>query len=255
MKLAGLAAVVTGGASGLGEATARSLAGAGMRVAVLDLNEDRAGEVAAAIGGLAICTDVSDGGQVERAFEQARASHGPTRVLVHSAGVGVGMRIVSRAGAPHDPGLWDRVVRINLYGAFHCMRFAAAQMAIAEPVDDDGSRGVIILTASAAGLEGQVGQVAYSAAKGGIIAMTLPAARDLAVIGVRCISIAPGTFETPILKGAREGFVEGLVGHALFPRRAGKADEFAHAVRFACENQQVNGTTIRLDAGMRLPPK
>ena len=255
MDLTDNAAIVTGAASGLGEAVARALSKAGMRVALLDRDADRAKQVAADIDGLSFAVDVSDEAEVLAAIRAAEDKHGVARVLVNCAGIGTIMRLVDKAGLPHDYAIWDRVVRANLYGTFNCMRLVAARMSQGATLNDDGARGVIVNVASAAGFEGQIGQVAYSASKGGVIALTLTAARDLAPAGIRCVTIAPGTFETPIFGDLPSSFIERLTDHHLFPSRAGRPEEFAHAVIFVCENDQMNGTTLRLDAGMRLPPK
>jgi NAD(P)-dependent dehydrogenase (short-subunit alcohol dehydrogenase family) len=255
MELRGMSAIVSGGGSGLGEAVVRDLASKGVKVAIFDLNQARSSKIADELGALYFCVDVTDADSVAKAILDAERQNGVARILVNCAGIGSMMRTVDRKGQPHDLSVWNRVIGVNLTGSFNCLRLAASRMALSEPINEDGARGVIINTASAAGFEGQIGQIAYSASKGGVIAMTLTAARDLAVCGVRCVTIAPGTFQTPIFDGLPDDFVDHLTEGHLFPHRAGRPDEFAHAVRFACENDQLNGTTIRLDAGLRLTPK
>jgi NAD(P)-dependent dehydrogenase (short-subunit alcohol dehydrogenase family) len=257
MNLNGTSAIVSGGASGLGEATARELAKAGALVLVADLNAERGQKIAAEIGGLFAQVDVSDEASVATAVSAAAATSAPLRTAVSCAGIGWAARTVGRDGSPHDLAAYRKVIDINLTGTFNLMRIAAAQMATTGPADADGQRGVVINTASIAGIEGQTGQVAYSASKGGIIGMTLPAARDLAAIGVRVNTICPGIIDTPIY-GTGEGSEEWkarLAAPVVFPRRMGTAAEFAQLVRSLIENDYMNAETIRFDGGIRFQPK
>ena len=257
MDLNGVSAVVSGGASGLGEATVRSLAAEGAKVVIADLNEDKGKALADEVGGVFVKTDVSDEAQVQAAVQAAVDSGKPLRVIVNSAGIGWASRTVNRDGSPHDLASYETVIRINLIGTFNLMRIGAAAISKTEPADADGARGVVINTASVAGLEGQTGQLAYSASKGGIIGMTLPAARDLSAIGVRVNTICPGIIDTPIYgEGeAADAFKAKLAAPVPFPKRMGKASEFAHLVKSLIENDYMNGETIRFDGGIRFQPK
>ena len=257
MKLNGTASIVSGGASGLGEATARELAAAGSRVVVADLNEERGKTIASELGGLFVRTDVADEQSVQAAVEAAAGLGAPLRAAVSCAGIGWAARTVGRDGTPHDLAAYRKVIDINLIGTFNLMRIAAAAIARTEPVDADGQRGVIINTASVAGIEGQTGQIAYSASKGGIIGMTLPAARDLAAIGVRVNTICPGIIDTPIYGSgaASEEFKAKLIAPVAFPKRLGTAAEFAQLVRALIENDYMNAEVIRFDGGIRFQPK
>ncbi|POM26775.1 3-oxoacyl-[acyl-carrier-protein] reductase FabG [Actinomadura rubteroloni] len=257
MDLNGVSAVVSGGASGLGEATVRALAAAGAKVVVADLNEDKGKALADEIGGVFVKTDVTDETQVQAAVQAAVDSGAPLRVLVSSAGIGWATRTVDRNGTPHDLATFEKVVQINLIGTFNLLRLGAAAIAKTEPADADGLRGVVINTASVAALEGQTGQIAYSASKGGIVGMTLPAARDLAAIGVRVNTVCPGIIDTPIYgEGeAAEEFKAKLAQPVPFPKRMGKASEFAHLVVSLIENDYMNGETVRFDGGIRFQPK
>jgi NAD(P)-dependent dehydrogenase (short-subunit alcohol dehydrogenase family) len=257
MELNAAAAIVSGGASGLGEATARGLAAAGCAVLVADLNEEQGTAVAAATGGRFVRTDVSDESSVQAAVDAAGTLGPPLRVAVSCAGIGWAARTVGRDGTPHDLTAYRKVIDVNLIGTFNLMRIAAAAIARADPADDDGLRGVIINTASVAGLEGQTGQVAYSASKGGIIGMTVPAARDLAAIGVRVNTICPGIIDTPIYGSgpASDEFKAKLVAPVIFPKRMGTAAEFASLVRALIENDYMNAEVIRFDGGIRFQPK
>jgi NAD(P)-dependent dehydrogenase (short-subunit alcohol dehydrogenase family) len=257
MKLNGTSAIVSGGASGLGEATARELAAAGSTVVVADLNEERGKAVAEAVGGVFARTDVSDEQSVRAAVEAAASAGAPLRVAVSCAGIGWAGRTVNRDGSPHDLAAYRKVIDINLIGTFNLMRIAAAAIASTEPADSDGQRGVVINTASVAGIEGQTGQVAYSASKGGIIGMTVPAARDLAAIGVRVNTICPGIIDTPIYgEGpASEEWKARLAAPVVFPKRMGTAAEFAHLVRALIENDYMNAEVVRFDGGIRFQPK
>ncbi|MEV4562265.1 SDR family NAD(P)-dependent oxidoreductase [Nonomuraea sp. NPDC049419] len=257
MDVNGSAAIISGGASGLGEATARELARAGATVVVADLNEERGKAVADEIGGVFARTDVSDDEQVQAAVDAAVATGKPLRVVVNSAGIGWAERTVNRDGNPHNPASYRKVIEVNLIGTFNLMRIGAAAIAKTEPADADGQRGVVINTASVAALEGQTGQLAYSASKGGIVGMTVPAARDLAAIGVRVNTICPGIIDTPIygFSPNADEFKAKLVAPVVFPKRMGRADEFAHLVRSLIENDYMNAEVIRFDGGIRFQPK
>ena len=254
MDIEGHPAVVTGGGSGLGAETARRLAAAGAKVTVLDRDEAAASAVGAEIGGLGLACDVSDAAVVEEAIARARDAHGAARICVNCAGIAHGQRIVGRDGpAPLDG--FRRVVEVNLIGTFNVMRVCAADMAGLEPVNETGERGVMIATASVAAWEGQVGQAAYAASKGGIVGMTLPVARDLASLGVRVMTIAPGLMETPMLAGLPGEFRDRLAASVPFPRRLGRPGEFADLVEHIVANPMLNGSVIRLDGAVRLPPR
>ena len=253
MNLQGLAAVVTGGASGLGAATARLLAEGGCKVAVLDINEAAAQASAARFGGIGIACDVSDGPSGEAAMAAARAAHGPCRILVNCAGVGTAGRIIGRNG-PLALEAFERVIRINLIGTFNMLRLAAAEMAAADPLDE-GERGLIVNTASIAAYEGQVGQPAYAASKGGVASLTLPAARELARSGVRVVTIAPGVFHTPMVDGLPPDVQAGLAADVPFPPRLGRPEEYAALVAHIAANRFLNGEVIRLDGALRMQPR
>jgi NAD(P)-dependent dehydrogenase (short-subunit alcohol dehydrogenase family) len=253
MDAKGHAALVTGGGSGLGAATARRLAQAGAKVAVLDINLDGAKAVAAEIGGLAVACDVADAASAEAAVAAARKAHGPARVLINCAGIGPAARIVGREG-PMPLQDFARVININLIGSFNLMRLAADDMSKLEPFAD-GERGVIVSTASVAAYDGQIGQAAYSASKGGIVALTLPAARELARFGIRVNVIAPGIFATPLLLGMPKPVQESLAASIPFPSRFGTGEEYAKLVMHILDNVMLNGEVIRLDGAIRMPPK
>ncbi|HEV2547312.1 MAG TPA: SDR family NAD(P)-dependent oxidoreductase [Stellaceae bacterium] len=253
MQLKGEAALVTGGGSGLGAATARALAKSGAKVAVLDINEGNAQKIAAEIGGVAVACDVADAKNGEAAVAKARAAHGPARVLINCAGIGIGQRIVGREG-PHPLDQFSRVINVNLIGSFNLMRLAAVDMQKLPPLGD-GERGVIISTASVAAFEGQIGQAAYSASKGGIVALTLPAAREFAASGVRVNTIAPGLFQTPLMASLPPPVQESLGKSVPFPQRLGKPEEYADLVLAIIANPMINGETIRLDGALRMQPK
>ena len=254
MNIAGHSAVVTGGGSGMGAETARRLTAAGTKVAVLDRDEEAASAVAAEIGGLGLACDVADAAGVENAIARAREVHGPARICVNCAGIATAQRIVGRSGpAPLDG--FRRVIEVNLIGTFNVMRVCAAAMAGLDPVSDTGERGVMIATASVAAWEGQIGQAAYAASKGGLVGMTLPVARDLASLGIRVMTIAPGLMETPMLAGLSPDVRERLAASAPFPRRLGRPGEFADLVEHIVANSMLNGSVIRLDGAIRLPPR
>jgi NAD(P)-dependent dehydrogenase (short-subunit alcohol dehydrogenase family) len=261
MELNGTSAIVTGGASGLGEAAARTLAGAGAYVVVADLNETLGKQVADEIGGRFAKTDVADEESVRAAVAVAEESGHPLRAAVSCAGIGYASRTVNKDGSPHDLAGFTKVIAINLTGTFNTLRLAAAAMAKTEPADADGQRGVIINTSSVAGIEGQTGQIAYSASKGGIIGMTVPAARDLSVIGVRVNTICPGVIHTPIYKSIAgdgrdaEEFLARLAAPVVFPKRLGQPAEFGHLVRVLIENDYMNAEVVRFDGGIRFQPK
>ncbi len=253
MDIGGNAALVTGGASGLGAATARRLAGQGAKVGIIDLNADGAKAVGAEIGGAGVGCDVTSAEAVEAALAELSDTVGVPRIVVNCAGIGVAERIVGRGG-PMPLGNFTRVVDINLFGTFNVMRLAAAAMAGLEPVST-GERGVIVNTASVAAFEGQIGQAAYAASKGAIVSMTLPAAREFARVGVRVMTIAPGILMTPMFDNVPDAVREGLLSITQFPPRLGEPEEYAHLVQHIAENPLLNGEVIRLDGAVRLPPR
>jgi NAD(P)-dependent dehydrogenase (short-subunit alcohol dehydrogenase family) len=253
MQLKDQAAIVTGGASGLGAATARRLAAQGARVAVCDLNSKLAESVAAEIKGVAVACDVADAASAEAAIAAAAKAHGPARVLVNCAGIGVAKRVVGRDG-PHPLADFDRVIRINLIGSFNMLRLAAAEMTKLQPLAG-GERGVVINTASVAAYDGQIGQAAYSASKGGIVGMTLPIARELAQFGVRVLTIAPGLFLTPLLGSLPQEAQDSLAAAIPFPHRLGQPEEYASLAMHMIDNPYLNGEVVRLDASLRMAPK
>jgi NAD(P)-dependent dehydrogenase (short-subunit alcohol dehydrogenase family) len=255
-----IAAIVTGGASGLGEATARMLAAAGAKVAILDMNATRGAEVAAEINGVFALCDVASEASVDEALAQVRAAHGIARIIVNCAGVAPGRRVVSRKRetgewAAHDMATFTKAVGINLIGTFQMLSKSAVAMATLDPVDSDGLRGVIINTASVAAEDGQIGQAAYAASKAGVLGMTLPVARDLAQIGIRVMTIMPGLFETPMFASVAEDYRKALAASVPFPSRLGYSQEYAALVRSIIDNDMLNGTSIRLDGAIRLAPK
>jgi NAD(P)-dependent dehydrogenase (short-subunit alcohol dehydrogenase family) len=260
VDLQGVAAIVTGGASGLGEATARMFSGAGVRVAIFDMNEARGEAVARDIGGIFAKVDVTDEASVDTGLQRARAAHGVERILVNCAGIVHGRRTVTKdrdSGAlvPHDLASFRRVIEVNLIGTFVMIAKCAAAMSGEEPLTGDGERGVIVSTSSVAATDGQIGQAAYSASKGGVLALTLPVARDLTGSGIRVCAIQPGIFWTPMFEAISPEFREALASGVPFPKRLGRPGEYADTVRFICENGYVNGESIRLDGAVRLPPK
>jgi NAD(P)-dependent dehydrogenase (short-subunit alcohol dehydrogenase family) len=247
------AVIVTGGASGLGGATSRALAGAGAKVTIVDVNRAAAEAVAHEIGGGAQICDVADAEAAERAFAAARAAHGPARVLVNCAGIGTAGRIVGKEG-PLALGAYERVIRVNLIGTFNMLRLAAAEMSAAAPMAD-GERGVIINTASVAAYEGQVGQAAYASSKAGVVGLTLPAARELARFGVRVVTIAPGLFMTPMMASLPEEIQKSLGDSVPYPPRLGQPEEYAALALHIVANRMLNGETIRLDGALRMAPR
>ena len=253
MKLHGEAALVTGGGSGLGAATAAHLARLGCRVALLDINQTAAEFSARRFGGLGLGCDVSDGPSAEAAIATARSEHGPARILVNCAGIAAAGRIVGRDG-PMPLAAFERVVRVNLVGTFNMIRLAAADMATLDPLDDD-ERGVIVNTASIAAYEAQVGQSAYAASKAGVVGLTLTAARELAGLGIRVVSIAPGLFETPMVAALPPEVQQSLGDSVPYPARLGHPEEFAALVEHIAANHYLNGETIRLDGALRMAPR
>ena len=251
---AGQVAIVTGGASGLGAATASALADAGLKVALFDLNIEKGDAHAKALGGIFCKVDVSDPASVKAAMDKVVADLGAPRVMVNCAGIGLAGKTVSR-GEAHDFDLFDKTIRINLIGSFNCASQAAALMSALDPMQPDGARGVIINTASVAAYDGQVGQIAYSASKGGIVGMTLPMARDLADKGIRVCSIAPGLFLTPLLESLPEDVQHSLGAQVPFPSRLGHPPEFGKLVCHILDNPMLNGEVIRLDGAIRMAPR
>lgn len=250
MRLAGEVAVVTGGGSGLGAATARALAGRGARVVVVDRDANRARAVAAETGGISAALDVADAQAAEALFARLASETGAPRVLVNCAGIAPAARVVGRDGPmPLDD--FAEVIRVNLVGTFNMMRLAAAAMSRLEPLAD-GERGVIINTASVAAFDGQIGQAAYSASKGGIVSLTLPVARELADKGIRVVAIAPGLFATPLLLNMPDKVQASLAATVPFPKRFGSPEEYAALVLHICDNIMLNGCTIRLDGALRM---
>jgi NAD(P)-dependent dehydrogenase (short-subunit alcohol dehydrogenase family) len=249
----GHAALVTGGGSGLGRATAAKLASAGAKVAILDINIEAAKAAAAKIGGIAIACDVADADQTAAAVAQARDQQGPARILINCAGIGPAKRVVGRDGPmPLDD--FTRVINVNLVGTFNAMRLAAHAMSTLEPLED-GERGVIVSTASVAAYDGQIGQAAYSASKGGVVAMMLPVARELAQFGIRVCGIAPGIFGTPMVSGMSEEVQQSLAAAIPFPKMLGRPEQYADLALHIIENRYLNGEVIRLDGAVRLAPR
>ncbi len=256
MKLSSkLSAVVTGGASGLGEATARALADQGVRVAIFDMNAERGQQVASEIDGLFCNVDVSSAESVSVAFAQARQIHGQERICVSCAGIAFAAKTVDRDGNYHQPDVFAKTIGVNLIGTFNVASQSATGMSKAEPLNDDGERGVIINTASVAAFEGQIGQVAYAASKGGVAAMTVPMARDLSRSGVRVMAIAPGLFLTPMLASMPEDVQAALGAQVPFPSRLGDPAEYAALVGHIVQNPMLNGEVIRLDGAIRMAPR
>jgi NAD(P)-dependent dehydrogenase (short-subunit alcohol dehydrogenase family) len=246
-------AIVTGGASGLGAATARALAAAGAQVAIFDVNETEGHAVAGEIGGFFVHCDVGDAESAEHAVAAATTAHGAARILVTCAGIAPAAKIVGRAG-PMPLDAFRRVIDVNLNGTFNVMRLVAAEIQKL-PQLEDGERGVVIFTASIAAFDGQIGQPAYSASKAGIVGLTLPAAREFAALGIRVCSIAPGLFATPLMSGMPQALQDSLGASVPFPSRLGRPEEFARLVLHIIDNPMLNGEVIRLDGAMRMPPK
>ncbi len=256
MKSFDVAAVVSGGASGLGEATVRALAARGAAVTVLDLQEDKGEKLAAELGGHTTFarTDVTDADSVQAAIEEATGKDRPLRIAVNCAGIAWAQRTVGRDGEVHDLGVFTRTVMVNLVGTFNVLRLAAAAMAATEP-DEDGERGVVVNTASIAAYDGQIGQVAYAASKGGIVGMTLPAARDLSSVGIRVCTIAPGLVDTPLLGSLPEEARQSLAAGIPFPKRLGRPEDFAQLAVDLVEHGYLNGEVIRMDGALRMAPR
>jgi NAD(P)-dependent dehydrogenase (short-subunit alcohol dehydrogenase family) len=253
MQLKNISAIVTGGASGLGAATAKTLSVAGAKVAVLDMNFSSAQKIADEINGIAVECNVADEVSAKNAIEKVKEKTGVARVLVNCAGIGTSGRIVGRAG-PMPLSDFSKVINVNLIGSFNMMRLAAAEMIAADAMED-GEKGVIISTASVAAYEGQIGQAAYAASKGGIISLTLPAAREFAKFGIRVNAIAPGLFLTPLLEGLSDEVKQSLATAIPFPKRLGVADEFAKLVLHIIDNSYINGEVIRIDGALRMQAK
>ncbi len=257
MEAKGQAAVVTGAASGLGAQTARALAAAGARVTLLDVNEPALHALVEELGGdvaLAARCDITDAGSVEEALDAGERAHGTARMLVNCAGIGGAKRLVGRDGSAMPQEDFARIVNVNLLGTFNVIRLAAARMTRAEPLND-GERGVIVCTASVAAFDGQIGQAAYAASKGGLVSLTLPLARDLAQYGVRVVTIAPGLFLTPLLYALPEETQHSLAQSIPFPKRLGKPEEFAGLALHVIGNVALNGEVIRLDGALRMAPR
>ncbi|MGO4388287.1 SDR family NAD(P)-dependent oxidoreductase [Microvirga sp. 2YAF29] len=255
-----MAAVVTGGASGLGEATARMLASHGVKVAILDMNAERGEAVARDIGAVFCKTDVTDEASIDAGLAQARAANGTERILVNCAGIAPGRRTVTKKRETgeliaHDIASFRRAIEINLIGTYAMIAKCSAAMAGLDPVTPDGGRGVIVNTSSVAAQDGQIGQAAYAASKGGVLALTLPVARDLSGFGIRVMSILPGLFETPLLEGIAEEYRKALEANIPFPSRLGRPEEYAALVKAIIESDMLNGEGIRIDGALRMQPK
>lgn len=253
MEIRGIGAFVAGGASGLGEATARELAGRGARVAIADLNEEAGRRLAEEIGGVFSAADVTDEESLGAALAEAVDAFGSLRFAASCAGIGWAERTVKRDG-PASLAPFTKVIEVNLVGTFNVLRLAANAMAQNDP-DDEGERGAVVMTASIAAFDGQIGQTAYSASKGGVVGLTLPAARDLARLGIRVCTIAPGLFDTPLLGGLPEETREALGAQIPFPSRLGRPSEYANLACHVAENTMLNGETLRLDGALRMPPR
>lgn len=255
-----IAAIVTGGASGLGEGTARMLAAQGAKVTLFDMNEERGEQVASEIGGLFCKVDVTDEAGIDAGLAKARAKHGQERILVNCAGIAPGMRTVSKKRdtgelVAHQLSTFAKVLAVNLAGTFNMIAKSAVGMAGTEPVTADGGRGVIVCTASVAAEDGQIGQAAYAASKGGVLGLTLPVARDLSIYGIRVMTIMPGLFHTPMFESVPDDFRKALEANVPFPSRLGRPAEYAALVKSLVENDMLNGTSIRLDGALRMQPK
>jgi NAD(P)-dependent dehydrogenase (short-subunit alcohol dehydrogenase family) len=254
MKIEGHAALVTGGASGLGEATARELARLGAKVAVLDVNLAQAEKVASEIGGVACQCDITNTESLAASLAKASAAHGPARILMNIAGIGSAKRVVQKDGSAAPLEDFAKVINVNLIGTYNASRLFAAECAKLAPLED-GERGVMMFTASVAAFDGQVGQQAYSASKGGLVGMTLPMARDLAQHGIRVCTIAPGLFSTPLMRQLPEAVQQSLAASIPFPPRLGKPEEFAQLAAHIVTNTHLNGEVIRLDGALRMAPR
>jgi NAD(P)-dependent dehydrogenase (short-subunit alcohol dehydrogenase family) len=249
----GQVAVITGGASGLGAATAEALAAAGAKVALLDLNEKAAGEIAKKLGGIAVACDVTDEASATNALAKVRETYGAGRILVNCAGIGPPKRILGRDG-PMPLADYKKVIEINLIGTFNMMRLAAAEMTKLEPMAD-GERGIVVMTASVAAFDGQIGQAAYSSSKGGVVGLTLPAAREFSQFGIRVMTIAPGIFATPMLTALPQEAQDSLGASVPFPKRLGQPREYADLVLACVKNGYLNGEVIRIDGSLRMAPR
>jgi len=254
MNIQGQAAIVTGGASGLGAQTARELARRGAKVAVLDRNDEGAKAVAAEFGGIGIGCDITSTESLVAALQAARAAHGPARLVMNIAGIGTAKRLIGKDGTPMPLEDFKRVIDVNLVGTFNVIRLACAEIVKLEPLED-GERGVVVNTASVAAFDGQVGQEAYAASKGGLVSLTLPLARDLAQFGVRVVTIAPGLFLTPLMAELPQPVQDSLAASIPFPKRLGKPEEFAQLAASIVENMALNGEVIRLDGALRMAPR
>jgi len=254
MKIEGQVALVTGGASGLGAETARELARRGAKVTVLDRNGDGAQAVAAEFGGLGIACDITSTESIVAALDRSRAAHGPARLVMNIAGIGTAKRLIGRDGTPMPIEDFRRVIEVNLVGTFNMIRLATAEIVKLDPLED-GERGVIVCTASVAAFDGQVGQEAYAASKGGLVSLTLPLARDLSQFGVRVATIAPGLFLTPLMAELPQPVQDSLAASIPFPKRLGKPAEFAQLAASIIENMALNGEVIRLDGALRMAPR
>lgn len=254
MKIEAQSAIVTGGGSGLGEAVARELARLGAKVAVLDINGAGAQRVAGEIGGISATCDICDSASVSAALDAAQAAHGVPRIVMNIAGIGTARRVIGKDGQPAPLEDFERVIRVNLIGTYNVIRLAAARIAALAPLEDD-ERGLMLCTASVAAFDGQVGQEAYSASKGGIVGMTLPLARDLAQWGIRVVTVAPGLFLTPLMQQLPEPVQQSLAASIPFPKRLGKPAEFASLAAHIVTNTHLNGEVIRLDGALRMAPR
>ena len=254
MQIEGQSALVTGGASGLGEAVAHALAAQGARVAILDRDAGKAHGVAAAIGGIGLMADVTDSASLTAALDMAEQAHGTARIVLHVAGIGGAQRLIGKDGSPAPLESFERIVRVNLIGSYNVARLAAARMAALEPLSG-GERGVLVMTASVAAIDGQIGQEAYAASKGGVVSMTLPLARDLATHGIRVATIAPGLFDTPLMQTLPVPVQQALGASVPFPQRLGRPGEFAELALSIVRNGYLNGETVRLDGSLRMAPR
>ena len=250
-----ISAVITGGGSGLGEGTARALSAHGVKVAIFDVNEEAGQKVADDLGGIFAKVDVADSVSVTQGFEVARAAHGQESICVNCAGIAPAAKTVDRDGNPHDAALFAKIIGVNLIGTFNVASQSAAGMSAQDPITEDGERGVIINTASVAAFDGQIGQIAYGSSKAAVAGMTLPMARDLSRNGVRIMTIAPGIFGTPMVKGMPQEVQDALGAMVPFPSRLGQPEEYAKLAISICENSMLNGETIRLDGAIRMAPR